>query len=167
MMGYNLQADHAPVIREIVKALGCETYLERGVSSGCTIHEVATVCPNCIGVDIKDDRTFFDFEFKLMSTTDFFSNNELKFDVIFIDADHSVESVYGDFLDSLRFLKELGVIILHDTDPINEEHTREDLCGDAYRVKQWIKDDFPELGMVTLPIGVAGLTIISKNKSRL
>ncbi len=51
------------------------------------------------------------------STDDFFANKiglSIKFDCIFIDADHSYEGVKKDFDNALRHIKRDGYIIFHD-----------------------------------------------------
>jgi hypothetical protein len=71
-------------------------------------------------------------EFKLTSDA-FFSeikenkilNNQIKFDVIFIDGLHLADQVEKDIENSLDFLSEDGFIILHDCNPPTEFHARE------------------------------------------
>ena len=58
---------------------------------------------------IDKNVTFFD-----SSTDDFFKTNQTKYDVIFIDADHSYEGVKKDYLNALNFIKPNGYIIFHD-----------------------------------------------------
>jgi len=48
------------------------------------------------------------------STDDFFKDNDLVFDCIFIDADHSYEGVKRDYENSLKILNNNGYIIFHD-----------------------------------------------------
>ena len=52
-------------------------------------------------------------------------NSRTKFDVIFIDGLHISNQVDKDILNSLEFLSEKGVVILHDCNPPSEYHQRE------------------------------------------
>jgi hypothetical protein len=166
MIGYNTEVEHTPIIREIVRLMGCETYLELGVLEGKTIREIVPLCKRCIGVDIADIRKFKDFEFHLMTTDSFFSTFDSTADVIFIDADHRFESVKKDFKNALSILNKFGVIILHDTDPIGVNYLKPDLCGDSYKMLDWIKANYYDLNILTLPVSVAGLTIVNRKSDR-
>jgi len=165
--GYKIEAGYAPLIREIVKATGCETYLELGIDTACTIHEIVPHCARCIGVDVQDRRGFHDFEFYKMTTDEFFKTIPMHADIIFIDADHNFDEVRKDFLHAIKILNNWGIILLHDTDPISKTYLEPRFCGDAYRVRDWIKETFPHLNILTLPISVAGLTIVNRNENRL
>ena len=87
-------------------------------------------------------------------------------DVIFIDADHSFESVKDDFESSLKNLNEFGIVILHDTDPISEKYLDKGYCGDSYRMLDWLSENHSEMSVITLPISEAGLTIIKRSSDR-
>jgi predicted O-methyltransferase YrrM len=52
-----------------------------------------------------------------MSSDNFFKNNQDKFDLIFIDGLHQYEQVKRDVYNSLKFLNDNGVILLHDCMP--------------------------------------------------
>lgn len=65
---------------------------------------------------LKDYKQHYEsIEFFNMSTSDFFlRENNIKYDLIFIDADHSYEGVKKDYDNSVKLLNENGLIILHD-----------------------------------------------------
>jgi hypothetical protein len=52
-----------------------------------------------------------------MTSDEFFSSNTKMFDVVFIDGLHIYDQVSRDFFNSLKFLKDGGIIILHDMLP--------------------------------------------------
>lgn len=52
-------------------------------------------------------------------------NNNIKFDVIFIDGLHLADQVERDINNSLQFLKEDGFIVMHDCNPPTEFHASE------------------------------------------
>lgn len=56
-----------------------------------------------------DDIIFFN-----TSGDDFFKSCNRKYDIIFIDADHSYESVKKDYKNALKCLNENGILIFHD-----------------------------------------------------
>ena len=51
--------------------------------------------------------------------------SSIKFDVIFIDGLHLADQVDRDIVNSLKFIKEEGFIVLHDCNPPTEWHARE------------------------------------------
>ena len=157
---------HTDVILQIVKLLNCQKYLELGVYDGLNISTIKKYCNYCVGVDIEDKRKYFNYEFKLNDTDNFFNDNVEKYDVIFIDADHNVESVKKDFINSLEILNEFGIIFIHDTDPIIEQYKKPGYCGDSYKILNWIDKTYSDLNMITLPITEAGLTIINRKNDR-
>lgn len=157
---------HKILISKIIEVTGCELYLELGVLQGLNIKEASKYCKNCIGVDMVDKRIFKEFEFHLKSTDEFFKDFNKKPNIIFIDADHHFEQVKKDFSNSLSCLSDHGIIFLHDTDPIEEKYIAQNYCGDTYKITDWIKIEYPELDIITLPIAIAGLSIVVRNKDR-
>jgi len=167
MFGYNLQIEHTPLIREVVKLTGCNTYLELGISTGENIHAMTPFCNNCIGVDIIDIRKHRDFLFYQMSTTEFFKQYKGGADIIFIDANHGFEAVKIDFINSLSILNEFGVIFIHDTDPIKEHYLKPELCNDSYKIIDWLMAmTLGHINILTLPVSVAGLTMVTRANDR-
>lgn len=157
---------HIDVILQIIKLTGCNKYLELGIYDGYNISEISKFSKRCVGVDIRDDRRHFSYDFKLMKTDDFFIENNEMFDIIFIDADHNFESVKTDFINSLKILNKHGIIFLHDTDPISEEYVQPHYCGDSYKMIDWFDENYPELNTLTMPITEAGLTIVNRKVDR-
>lgn len=163
---YGMQ-HHSDLIIQLVKSVNCQTYLELGIYDGSTLARVGQYVPRVIGVDIKDLRINKQIgEFHLSTTQDYLKNLTEKMDVVFIDADHSFESVKNDFNSVLPFVNEFGIIILHDTDPISEKYLDKGYCGDSYKMIDWLKAEYPELDVLTLPISEAGLTIIKRSNDR-
>jgi len=158
---------HSDLIVQLVKSVNCRTYLELGIYDGSTLARVGETVPRVIGVDIKDLRINKNIgEFHLSTTQDFLQSFNDMVDVIFIDADHSFESVREDFESALKLLNEFGIIILHDTDPISEKYLDKGYCGDSYKMLDWLEDNHPEMSVITLPISEAGLTIIKRSSDR-
>ena len=121
----------------------------------------------CVGVDIVDllaDKN--KIIFNKMSTDDFFANNTENFDIVFIDADHRWYHVRRDFENSLKFLNEYGIIIFHDTDPIERKLTHDDFCSNSYIIHDYVYANHPELNIMTFPVNEMGLTFIMRKKDR-
>jgi hypothetical protein len=62
--------------------------------------------------------------FELLSTNKILSS-EMRFDVIFIDGLHLAEQADRDIVNSMRFVKSDGFVVLHDCNPPTEWHARE------------------------------------------
>jgi hypothetical protein len=167
IFGYpGFKHNHSNFIAELVKQINCKTYLELGIYDGITLSLVQPFVPRIISVDTKDVRKWRIGEFHLETTDSFFEHFDEKVDVIFIDADHSFESVKKDFINSIRLLNEFGMIILHDTDPISEMYLDPGYCGDSYKMDKWLRENYTDLDVMTLPLTQAGLTIIKRKDDK-
>jgi hypothetical protein len=106
-------------------------YLEIGCYDDACFSSVPIV--NKIGVDPVQGGT-------IKTTSDlFFLNNELLFDIIFIDGLHEYEQVRNDVSNSLSCLKEGGYLFIHDMIPRNfaEENVprlQDIWTGDVWKV---------------------------------
>ena len=162
-LGYpGFKHNHSHFIAELVKQINCKTYLELGVYDGTTLSIVFPFVDRIIGVDIKDVRNSEIGEFHLESTDSFFEHFNESVDVVFIDADHNFESVKKDFKNSVKLLNKYGMIILHDTDPMEEMYLNPNYCGDSYKMDEWIRENYTEFDIMTLPLTQAGLTIVKR-----
>ena len=98
-------------------------------------------------------------------TTDTFSTNYLpniEYHYAFIDADHKSKQVVIDFEYLYKYIKTGGFIFLHDTYPCMIENLLPAACNDCYLSPIVIKQRYPLIEILTLPIN-PGLTIIRKN----
>jgi predicted O-methyltransferase YrrM len=148
----------------LLRDSGYRTYLELGISNGDNFSRMAKVL-DAYGVDIVDNRREKCGNFFCMTTDDFFRDNEIMFDAIFIDASHNYHDVKRDLINSIRFLNYNGIIILHDSDPADKSLTSLDICGDAYRIHDdlMVMDD---ISFVTVPVTGTGLTFVKKKGER-
>lgn len=154
------------IIGEIVKHTKCTNYIELGVYFGDSLEYISQFVRRAIGVDLNDRRINKVGEFYEMSTDNFFESFGDNADIIFIDADHKIDSVIRDFENSLKILNKYGIIFLHDTDPRTEEYIKPGFCNDSYKVVDYLLEKHPELNVVTLPISNAGLTIVMRKDDR-
>jgi hypothetical protein len=172
MSNYRQPVHHSDVIAQFCHIWGFQSYLELGVHTGETIEKIIPIVPSVTGVDLKDDvrlnpRAWGNFNFCHKMTNDFFSGLEahIRFDAIFVDADHSYKSVYTDCLHSFRHLSSHGVLFLHDTDPNHPRLLDSGYCGDAYKIVEKL-EEIGEFNVFTMPVAEAGLTVVQRRKSR-
>lgn len=155
------------LIRWLVRLTNCQSYLELGIEYGTTIQEIKNIVPKCVGVDptVFEIMNKGNIEFYQMKTDDFFKQNKETFDIILIDGDHNFEQVKKDFNNSLKILNQFGIILLHDTDPMINELTETQYCGDAYKIIDYISKK-KDLNIITLPIHESGLTLVMRKEDR-
>ena len=98
------------IIQKIIDKKKYENYLEIGCDKDSNFSKIKA--KNKIGVDPLSGGNL------KMTSNDFFKNNEIFFDCIFIDGLHIYEQVRKDILNSIKFLNPNGIIILHDCMPL-------------------------------------------------
>ena len=99
------------IVQNIIKKKNYKKYLEIGCFDDELFNYVN--CEKKVGVDPVSGGT-------IRKTSDqFFSDNADYFDCIFIDGLHEYKQVRKDILNSLRFLNQGGIILLHDCLPNN------------------------------------------------
>lgn len=176
------QNEHKPLIVELARLFKPKVYVELGVASGYVFNDVLPyVKEYALGVDItlhKFDIQKFNNLSKQYSTKSFQiyerSTQEaaklwpehLTIDLLYIDADHSYEAVKQDFLTWSKFVTPgTGLILLHDTYPINKKYLKPGYCSDAWKLAKSVHElDIISLDfeIVTLPGPHCGLSIIRK-----
>jgi hypothetical protein len=100
----------------------------------------------------------------------FFANNRKKYHVIFIDGDHKGRQVIKDVGNSLNCLHENGIILLHDCNPLLEEHQTENITVQHWNGSVWkaillYRQSDPNLFICTVDTD-EGIGIIKPNKSQ-
>lgn len=99
------------LITNIIRIKKFSSYLEIGCDDDNSFKKINI--PRKVGVDPYSGGNF-------KGTSDnFFSINKEKFDCIFIDGLHEYNQVLRDIKNSLNFLNNNGVILIHDTLPPN------------------------------------------------
>lgn len=100
------------------------SYLELGVFSNATFNNINL--SEKYSVDINGNA-------KYTGTCDqFFAQNTVRFDSVFIDANHDVDYVVRDYNNSIKIINKL--IIIHDMVPPTEAHTVSGQCSDSYKL---------------------------------
>jgi hypothetical protein len=102
------------IINFFIKKYDHKSYLEIGVSDP-DVNFAKIIVDKKISVDPNVNEANF-----VMTSDDFFKENNEKFYVIFIDGLHESEQVYRDIHNSINSLNDGGSIILHDCNPHSE-----------------------------------------------
>lgn len=97
------------IIQETILRKKYNSYLEIGCQNDLLFSKIKIQTK--IGVDPISGGTI------RKTSDDFFKNNNIKFDIIFIDGLHEYSQVKKDIHNSLSFLNDNGVIFLHDCMP--------------------------------------------------
>lgn len=175
-----LSLNHIEFIEYFIRLLKPKNFLELGVQFGeCTNKIIDLIPQEYYGVDIEvndninyliKNKSHFNF---YHGTTDsffeFLSENDvnLKLDMAFIDAWHSHEASYKDFLNVKDHINDDGFIFFHDTYPASKYWTGEHLCYDCYKTSEVIRMNHnTEFEILTVPVN-PGISIARKCKKQL
>ncbi len=166
---------HSDFIGILTSIYQPNNYLELGLYKGETLLKVLPYVKNAVAVDmilsneVKDIKNPKVEKYECDTNT-FFQKWDLnkRFDFIFIDADHCYESALHDFINSTKILNRDGVIVMHDTNPIDNRYFDKGYCGDSYKIVPLIENTYKDdYNIYTLPLTEAGLSIITlKNSTR-
>ena len=97
------------IINKIIIKRNYTSYLEIGCFKNETFNQINI--KKKIGVDPVSGGNL------RMTSDQFFNDNKDKFDLIFIDGLHVYEQVIKDIFNSIKILKENGIILVHDCLP--------------------------------------------------
>jgi hypothetical protein len=136
-------------IVEVVGALRPRSFLELGTFDGKNFRSIP--CDDKVSVDTNGHGTFTG------TTDEFFFVNKRRFDVCFIDADHSVDAVIRDFNNAILCCDK--AIVLHDLVPGSIEMTAQGYCGDAFRLLYHLWRNHVRVGTLNCD---CGLTVVKK-----
>jgi len=155
----------------LAKLFKPKVYVELGTKKGYTIKRIAPFVEKAIGVDINPQKLDLlppNVEIIKSTTLEYVESlkgREPFIDILFIDANHSKEAVMEDFIKYLPYVKTgTGLILMHDTHPINIELTRDGYCNNAWEAAADIYNLSLALNVeiITLPGPWAGLSILRK-----
>ena len=97
------------IVQKIINAKNYKNYLEIGCRNNELFDKVE--CNEKVGVDPVCGGTIKDY------SDNFFKYNKKNFDIVFIDGLHMYHQVKNDIINSLKFLNDNGIILLHDCLP--------------------------------------------------
>lgn len=160
------------LINWLIKKHCYNKYLEIGVWKKETFKMIE--CSEKYSVDIEPKWTP-DY---IGSSSSFFKQNKIQYDLIFIDGDHTYNQCYEDLRNALLCISECGMVIMHDLLPrnwINQIPTRvyeptnvtiRNWNGQAWRVFAWHRKHVRTLDMVTVNLD-GGMGIIKRGYQEL
>ncbi|MCE5192102.1 MAG: class I SAM-dependent methyltransferase [Actinomycetia bacterium] len=165
---------HIQFIADLARLLKPDVYVELGVHRAELFNQVLPHAGRLIGVDIDPEsggsmRASQKTRFVCSSTAEFVRElraDPIPIDLLFIDADHSSTSVLQDFHDFFPFVRQRGIILLHDTHPGNSQLVEPGWCGDAYRAVEILQEERGGFEMMTIPVS-PGLTMCRKRSVQL
>lgn len=165
---------HLDFILHLANILRPRSYLELGIFHCGLFNQMIPYADSLIGVDLDPKAGTFmapspKARFVSARTDDF--AEELRrapqtFDMIFIDADHSKEAVEADFRNFLPFLAPHGLLLLHDTHPVDQAATERERCDDGYVAIDALSRQSDDWEMITIPVH-PGLTLCRKRTTQL
>ena len=132
----NLELNKPHTRTEIINFLlslknGDTNYLEIGVRNpDHNFNHIKSINKYSVdpGVEFTENPVDFNMTsdqfFEKLSKNEILSS-DIKFDVIFVDGLHLAEQTERDIINSLKFIKEDGFVVLHDCNPLSEWNTRE------------------------------------------
>jgi len=162
---------HIRVVKTIAEGLmeagALENYLELGVRACNCFNVVAPFAKTAYAVEIKAVNKKYmratNGIYYGRSTNQFFMEipNDLKFDLVFIDAQHKKDASLLDFANAFPHVSDNGIILLHDTYPPSKEFI-DDHCNDCWETASEIRNTCKnDCEIVTLPF-YYGITIVRK-----
>jgi hypothetical protein len=139
------------IINHLIVKNNYRSYLEIGYYKGWSFENVQ--CLNKTSVDPYPCRTIQQEEapygavlfhdnktneqIHKLKSDDYFDKFGTRFDIVFIDGLHEAEQVYRDIVNARRVLNDKGIIVLHDCNPPEYEHTTTGIngcwTGDTYK----------------------------------
>lgn len=122
------------IINILIKKNSYKTYLEIGVNTpaqpGYNWDGVQIETKH--GVDPAVDTTY------KMTSDEFFNKHiNTNYDIVFVDGLHLFEQAYRDIVNSLNYLNDGGVIVVHDCYPKKEITQRRERASSAWHGDVW------------------------------
>lgn len=165
---------HEDFIVQLVKVIRPKVYVELGLYQCELFNRIIPYADRLIGVDILSETGKY---MEKTKKTKFICSDTLAYseqlkkkpiiiDLLFIDADHSKESVLADFKNYFPYVADQGIILLHDGYPKNQAQTQSGYCGDGYKTIAKLSRKNKDYEMMTIPIP-PGLTLCRKRKKHL
>lgn len=164
--------EHISIIKPIAiglqRANALKRYLELGYQRGACFNVVAPLADEAYAIDIIDNYKCIKDNENIIhyhgTSTNFLKKHDedKKFDLVFIDADHNHKASLSDFELVLPLVNDNGLILLHDTYPICEELLNSHYCSDTYKTAEYIRRNFAEeCEITTLPFYL-GVSVVRK-----
>ena len=108
---FSLKKTRIQIVQAIIEKKKYKKYLEIGCFDDELFNSVA--CQKKVGIDPVSGGT------NRETSDQFFAKNNENFDCVFIDGLHEYKQVKKDIFNSLKFLNDGGIVLLHDCMPDN------------------------------------------------
>ncbi|MCR9150538.1 MAG: class I SAM-dependent methyltransferase [Rhodobacteraceae bacterium] len=115
-----MRASRIAIVNHMIRVNGYRSYLEIGVRRRSSMFEEIH-CDTRISVD-PDPAAEADYP---VPSDDYFARHDHRFDIVFIDGNHTGDQVERDLEHALSRLNPGGAILLHDMNPPTRFHARE------------------------------------------
>jgi hypothetical protein len=146
------------IINAIITASGARSYLEIGCQNrDNNFNHIRCPIKVCVDIDPKAEPDV------CMSSDEFFKQNHVSFDVIFVDGDHSYKQASRDIFNAITWADKF--VFCHDTNPIDKAYTSPDWSGEVYKAIIDLRNT-TDLDFVTFLEDPHGLTVINVNEAR-
>lgn len=152
------------LINMIIDRFGLESYLEIGIAGGKNFSQVKAELKAGVDPDPGSEAQY------RMSSDRFFSilPDNKKFDLIFVDGLHEEQQVLRDIHNALSHLAPDGFILVHDCNPLQEEHqfaeqVLHEWCGTVWKAWARLRCTRPDLEMCVVDADW-GLGVIRRGK---
>lgn len=172
------------IIQNLINTRNYKNYLEIGVQSGVNFFQISAdykvAVDPCFTMEGDQKSINPSDHFYELTSNDFFESKnpvtlkEKSLDIAFIDGMHTFEQSREDVLNTLKYLKDDGIIIMHDCYPQNEAAAHPDMDtairmpsftgawnGDVWKTIVWFRSIRPDLNAYTLDTD-NGLGIVTK-----
>ena len=165
---------HLNFILNLASVMRPQNYLECGIYHCGLFNQMIPFAQKLTGVDIAPEAGTYmvkspKAQFVCSSTDDYAAKlreTGETFDFIFIDADHSRQAVRSDFMNYVGLLRPHGLLLLHDTHPIDQAATDNARCGDGYISIEEFSRQTEQWEMMTIPLH-PGLTLCRRRTHQL
>lgn len=166
---------YSEILTHLHQVLRPKTYVEVGIARG-TSFQLVQPSTQCVGIDPQPNisglapvnSTIFS-----MTSSDFFRSHNLTqelqgnfVDLAFIDGLHWFDQALQDFIEIEKHSHQNGLILFHDTLPLDEITARRDRTtqfwsGDVWKVVPILKTYRPDLKIFTIATKPTGLTCVT------
>lgn len=158
------------IINKIIKDRGYKTYLEVGVENPnnnfnhiqCKVKESVDPYADNIYLSDQEAELYSQMVTYRMSSDNFFSSVNKKYDIIFIDAWHVEEQCDKDIYNALLHLNKGGCVVVHDVLPQNHVMQSDTpvegycWCGTVWKsILKLIKDGLYQISVMDYDYGIA------------
>gem|GEM_PF-1548616 len=141
------------LINMIIDRRGLKSYLEIGIAGGENFSQVKAGLKAGVDPDPRSEAQY------LMSSDRLFSilPEGRRFDLIFIDGLHEEQQVLRDIYNALNHLPPNGFVLVHDCNPLREEHqfnekAVHEWCGTVWKAWARLRCTRPDLEMFVVDI---------------